>query len=43
VIVNRIACVVAAQLRQELDKANLVSVTIDISTRKELGRRRAET
>jgi len=42
VIVNRIAPMIAAELRHELDKANFVSVTIDASNRKEQGRRRAK-
>jgi len=32
---------IAAELRQELDKANFVSLTIDASNRNEQGRRRA--
>ena len=43
VIVNCIAPIIAAELRQELDKANFVSVTVDASTIKEQGRWRPET
>jgi len=34
---------IAAELRQDLDKVNFVSVTIDASNRKEQGRRRVWT
>jgi len=34
---------IAAELRQDLDKVNFVSVTIDASNRKEQGRRKAGT
>ena len=34
---------IAAELRQELDKANFISVATDASKKKEQGRRRAGT
>ena len=34
---------IAAELRQELDKVNCVSLTVDVSNRNEQGRRRAGT
>jgi len=43
VIVDCIAPMIAAELRQELDRVNFVSLTIDSSNRKEQGRRRAGT
>jgi len=43
VIVNCVGPIIAAELRQELDKTNFVSVTIDASKRKEQGRRIAGT
>jgi len=42
VILNCIAPMIAVELRQELDKTNFVSVTVD-SSKKEQGRRRAGT
>jgi len=42
-IVNCISPMIAAELCQELDKENFVSVTIDASNRKEQGHRRAGT
>jgi len=43
VIVNCVAPMIAAELRQELDKTTFVSVTIDASKKKEQGRRIAGT
>ena len=42
-IVNCIAPMIAAELRQELDKANFASVTTEVTNRKAQGRQRAGT
>jgi len=43
VVINCIAPIIAAELRQALDIVNFVSFTIDASNRKEQWRRRAGT